>query len=129
MRIVLSSIYVNDQNAARRFYTETLGFQVKQDFPVGAFQWLTVVSPSDPDGVELVLEPNDNPIAATYQRELFEAGIPVTILGVDDLQSEYERLSAAGVTFAMTPTPMGPVMSAVFDDTCGNLINVSQRVG
>ena len=128
MKIILTSVYVEDQDMPRIFYTEVLGFVVKQDYPVGEFNWLTVVDPARPDGVELLLQPNANPISWTYQQAKFEAGIGATVFGVDDVQAEFERLTGLGVRFTQPPTPMGPVISAVFDDTCGNLINISQKV-
>ena len=126
MKIKLSSIMVDDQGKARRFYTEVLGFDKKEDIPVGEARWLTVVSPQAPDEAELVLEPNSNPAAKTYQRALFEQGIPLTAFAVEDIRSEYERLKESGVVFRSEPTSMGPVTVAVFDDTCGNLIQIYQ---
>jgi predicted enzyme related to lactoylglutathione lyase len=113
MKINLASVFVDDQDKALSFYTETLGFVKKTEMPVGEFKWLTVVSPEDPDGVELVLEPSDHP------------GIPYTSFAVGDVQAEYERLSARGVKFVQEPTSMGAVTTAVFDDTCGNLIQIA----
>ncbi len=126
MKIKLSSIMVDDQGKALRFYTEVLGFDKKEDIPVGEARWLTVVSPQAPDEAELVLEPNSNPAAKTYQRALFEQGIPLTAFAVEDIRSEYERLKESGVVFRSEPTSMGPVTLAVFDDTCGNLIQIYQ---
>jgi glyoxylase I family protein len=126
MRIKLSSIVVDDQSKALLFYTDTLGFIKKQDIPAGEFKWLTVVSPDDPDGTELVLEPNDNPISKTFQSALFEKGIPITAFEVDDVQSEYDRLKEKGVAFTMKPTALGPVTVAILSDTCGNLIQLYQ---
>jgi len=126
VKIKLSSVLVDDQEKARRFYTDVLGFVVKTDVPVGRFRWLTVVSPEGPDDIELVLEPNDNPAARTYQQALYEQGIPLTALVVDDMQSEYARLKGMGVAFHTEPTEMGEVTIAVFDDTCGNLIQIYQ---
>ena len=117
---------VDDQGKALRFYTEVLGFDKKEDIPVGEARWLTVVSPQAPDEAELVLEPNSNPAAKTYQRALFEQGIPLTAFAVEDIRSEYERLKESGVVFRSEPTSMGPVTLAVFDDTCGNLIQIYQ---
>lgn len=99
----------------------------KQDFPVGEFKWLTVVSPEEPDGTELLLEPNNNPAAASYQRAIFQQGIPVTAFIVEDIQAEFERMKRLGVRFTMEPTQSGPSIIAVFDDTCGNLIQIVQR--
>jgi catechol 2,3-dioxygenase-like lactoylglutathione lyase family enzyme len=127
MKIKLTSVFVEDQDKAIKFYTEVLGFVKKQDVPVGEFKWLTVVSPDDPDGTELLLEPNDNPAAKTYQQAIFEQGIPATMFFVDDISREVERLKNLGVVFTMEPTEMGTVTVAVFDDTCGNLIQIAQE--
>ncbi|MEZ4671923.1 MAG: VOC family protein [Anaerolineae bacterium] len=127
MRIHLSSVFVSDQDKALRFYTEVLGFVKKADVPLGEFKWLTVVSPEAPDGTELLLEPNDNPAAKTFQEAMHKQGIPLTSFAVNDVQKEYDRLKQLGVAFTMTPTEMGPVTIAVFDDTCGNLIQIAQR--
>jgi len=127
MKIVLTSVLVSDQDKALKFYTEILGFVKKTEFPVGKFKWLTVVSPDNPNGVELVLEPNDNPIATTFQKGLFDSGIPLTSFSSDDIQKEYERMEKLGVVFKTKPTKMGPVTIAVFDDTCGNLIQMAQK--
>ena len=126
MKIKLSSILVDDQEKALTFYTDVLGFVKKADVPVGKFRWLAVVSPEGPDDIELVLEPNDNPAAATYQKALFEQGIPLTAFIVDDIRQEYERMTALGVVFPTEPTEAGPVTIAVFEDTCGNLIQIYQ---
>lgn len=126
MRIKLTSVFVGDQDKALTFYTEVLGFVKKADFPVGQFKWLTVVSPEEPDGTELLLEPNDNPAAKTFQEALFQQGIPVTSFAVEDIQKEYERMKQLGVVFTMEPTHMGPATVAVLDDTCGNLIQIAQ---
>jgi predicted enzyme related to lactoylglutathione lyase len=126
MKITLSSIIVDDQARALRFYTEVLGFITKTDIPAGEYRWLTVVSPDARDGVELVLEPNGNPAAQTYQKALHDSGIPLTSFAISDIHGEYERLKAAGVTFPMPPTAAGPVILAMFDDTCGNLIQLYQ---
>lgn len=126
MRIVLSGVFVRDQDEALKFYTETLGFVKKHDVPAGEYKWLTVVSPEDPDGTELLLEPNANPVAQTYQIGLFDQGIPAQSFGVTDIHAEFEKLKSLGVTFTMEPTAMGPVTIAVFDDTCGNLIQMMQ---
>lgn len=126
MKISLTSVFVNDQDKALRFYTEVLGFVKKHDFPVGEFKWLTVVSPEGPDDVELLLEPNDNPAASTYQQAIYEQGIPGAAFAVDDVQEEYERLKKLGVAFTMEPTSAGEVIRAVLDDTCGNLILLYQ---
>ncbi len=126
MKIKLSSILVDDQDKALNFYTEVLGFVKKTEVPVGEDRWLTVVSPEGGDDIELVLEPNRFPAARTYQEALFKAGIPLTALAVDDIQAEYERLKKLGVVFSQEPIEAGPVTIAVFDDTCGNLIQIYQ---
>ena len=126
MKIILTSVMVDDQEKALKFYTEVLGFVKKNDIPVGEARWLTVVSPEGPDDVELLLEPMGFPPARTYQKALFEAGIPLTSFAVDDIQKEYERMKKLGVVFKTAPTQMGPVTIAVFEDTCGNLIQMAQ---
>ena len=126
MRITHTSVFVSDQDRAEKFYTETLGFVKKHDVPVGEFRWLTVVSPEDPDGTELLLEPNNNPVAQAYQKGIFEQSIPATAFGVADIRAEYERLKSIGVAFAMEPTEVAGATIAVFDDTCGNLIQVME---
>ena len=126
MRITHSGVFVGDQDKALKFYTETLGFVLKHDVPAGEYRWITVVSPDDLDGTELLLEPNENPVAQTYQKGIFDQGIPATSFGVADIHAEFERLKALGVAFTMEPTEMGPVTIAVFDDTCGNLIQIMQ---
>lgn len=118
---------VKDQDKALQFYTDILGFIKKKDVPMGGPRWLTVVSPDSPDGVELLLEPIGFPPALTYQQALFDAGIPATLFGVDNVQQEYERLVNLGVRFTAKPTQMGPVTIATFDDTCGNLIRIAQQ--
>jgi catechol 2,3-dioxygenase-like lactoylglutathione lyase family enzyme len=126
MKINLTSVLVDDQDKALRFYTEVLGFVKKMDMPMGKFKWLTVVSPQDPDGTQLLLEPNDNPAAKTFQESIFKQGIPLTAFAVDDIQKEYERMEKIGVVFRTKPTKMGPTTVAVFEDTCGNLIQLYQ---
>ena len=126
MRITLTGVFVSNQDEALRFYTETLGFVKKHDVPVGEFKWLTVVSPDDPDGTELLLEPNENPVAQEYQKGMFDQGIPVASFGVEDIHAEYAKLKSLGVAFAMEPTELANVTIAVFDDTCGNLIQIMQ---
>jgi predicted enzyme related to lactoylglutathione lyase len=126
MKIILTSVIVDDQDKALKFYTEVLGFVKKNDIPVGEARWLTVVSPEGPDDVELLLEPMGFPPARTYQKALFEAGIPLTSFAIDDIQKEYERMKKLGVVFKTAPTKMGPVTIAVFEDTCGNLIQMAQ---
>ncbi|MGH8496435.1 MAG: VOC family protein [Gammaproteobacteria bacterium] len=124
MKIKLSSVMVKDQSKALAFYTEILGFIKKQDIPIGPDRWLTVMSPEGPDDIELLLEPMGFPPAKTFQKELFEAGIPLTAFAVTDVRSEYERLVKLGVDFKSGPTKAGPTTVAVFDDTCGNLIQI-----
>jgi catechol 2,3-dioxygenase-like lactoylglutathione lyase family enzyme len=127
MRITLTSVFVDDQAKALKFYTNVLGFRAKTDIPLGKDRWLTVVSPEGSEDVELLLEPMGFPPARTYQKALFDAGIPLTAFGVDDVRAEHRRLEALGVAFKTPPTPMGPVTVAVFDDTCGNLIQIVQK--
>lgn len=129
MRINLTSVLVDDQEKARAFYTDVLGFVLKHDIPLGADRWLTVVSPQDPQGTELLLEPSGHPAAKPFKDALVADGIPFTSFGVDDIAAEYERLSGLGVRFTQAPTEMGPVTTAVLDDTCGNLIQISQYNG
>lgn len=126
MKIFLSSVFVEDQEKALQFYTEMLGFEKKTDVSAGGYRWLTVVSPEDPDGVELVLEPNTNPAAHDYQAAIYKQGIPATMFSVDEVQAEYEKLKAKGVRFTKEPANMGPATIALFDDTCGNLIQIAQ---
>jgi predicted enzyme related to lactoylglutathione lyase len=126
MKIKLTSVMVEDQDKALKFYTEVLGFVKKTDIPVGEFKWLTVVSPEGPDDIELALEPNENPAAKTFQKAIYEQGIPLTAFAVEDIQKEYDRMEKLGVVFTMKPTiTPGPTI-AVFDDTCGNLIQLFQ---
>ena len=125
MRINLASVLVDDQEKALRFYTEVLGFVKKNDVPMGQHRWLTVVSPDEPDGVELVLEPDGHPAARPFKQALAADGIPFTSFAVEDVQKEFERLTALGVTFTQPPADMGPVTTAVLDDTCGNLIMIA----
>ncbi len=124
MRITLTSIFVDDQAKAEAFYTDVLGFVKKADVPVGQFRWLTVVSPDEPDGTELLLEPNDNPAARTYQAAIFAQGILLATFAVADIHAEYERLTGRGVQFAQGPIAQGPIITAVFEDTCGNFIQL-----
>lgn len=124
MKIQLSSVMVDDQEKALNFYTQVLGFVKKRDIPLGEARWLTVVSPEGPGDVELLLEPNSNPAAKTFQKAIFEQGIPLTAFAVEDIQKEYARLKKLGVEFTMEPTNMGMTTAAVFDDTCGNLIQI-----
>jgi catechol 2,3-dioxygenase-like lactoylglutathione lyase family enzyme len=125
MRINLASVWVDDQEKALRFYTDVLGFVKKNDVPVGEHRWLTVVSPEAPDGVELLLEPSEHPAAGPLKEALVADGIPFTSFAVDDVKKEYERLTGLGVRFTQQPTEMGPVTTAVLDDTCGNLIQIA----
>jgi len=127
VKIKLNSVIVRDQEHALRFYTEVLGFIKKTEIPVGDYRWLTVVSSDEPDGAELVLEPDAHPAAATFQQALYETGTPLTSFLVDDVQGEVERLKALGVTFSMEPTDVGTAIIAVFDDTCGNFIQFYQE--
>jgi len=126
MRITLTSLLVDDQEKALKFYTEVLGFVKKTEIPLGEHKWLTVVAKEEQDGVELVLEPIAFEPAKVYQQELFKAGIPLTAFNVDNVDKEYERLSGLGVIFSMKPTEMGPTKLAVFSDTCGNNIQIFQ---
>jgi glyoxylase I family protein len=128
VRIKLTSVMVDDQDKALRFYTEVLGFAKKQDFPAGEYRWITVVAPEGPDDVELALEPNANPVAKTFQEAMFAQGIPLAAFEVDDLAAEFQRLSAHGVAFTRPPTSVGPVAIAILSDTCGNLLQLYQRV-
>ncbi|PZT73397.1 MULTISPECIES: VOC family protein [unclassified Streptomyces] len=126
MKIHLTSIFVDDQAKAERFYTEILGFVKKYDVPVGGgARWLTVVGPDDPDGTQLLLEPAGHPAVAPYRDALVRDGIPLAQFAVDDVEAEYERLRGLGVDFLQGPTEMGAVTTAVFDDTCGNLIQIA----
>ncbi|MFF8847300.1 VOC family protein [Streptomyces sp. NPDC015127] len=126
MKIHLSSVCVDDQDKALRFYTEVLGFVKKTEVPLGEHRWLTVVSPDDPDGTELVLEPDSHPAVKPYKDALAKDGIPFTSFAVDDVHAEYARLRGLGVQFTQEPADMGPVITAVLDDTCGNLIQIAQ---
>ncbi|MCY8234786.1 VOC family protein [Priestia endophytica] len=127
MKIIVTSIFVQDQDKALEFYSETLGFVKKEDVPVGEFRWITLVSPNDQGGTELLLEPNVHPAAREYQKKIFNEGIPATMFGVTDVRKEYKRLMEQGVKFTMEPTKVGEVTLAVFDDTCGNLIQIVQK--
>ena len=126
MKIVFTSIIVDNQEKALMFYTQVLGFQKKVDVPAGKFRWLPVVSPEQPEGVELVLEPNENPAARAYQEALFKSGIPLTSFAAGDVQHEYDRLSKLGVVFTVKPTTSEWGTTAMFEDTCGNLIQLHQ---
>jgi catechol 2,3-dioxygenase-like lactoylglutathione lyase family enzyme len=125
MKINVMSVMVDDQAKALRFYTEVLGFVKKREIPLGEHSWLTVVSSEDRDGTQLSLEPDEHPAARPFKRALVEDGIPFTSFAVDDVAAEYERLVGKGVRFTQPPVDMGPVTTAVFDDTCGNLIQIA----
>ncbi|MFP1625483.1 VOC family protein [Streptomyces sp. 5K101] len=125
MRINLASVFVDDQDKALRFYTDVLGFVKKHDVPLGEHRWLTVVSPENPDGTELVLEPDSHPAVTPYTSALVEDGIPATSFAVDDVHAEFARLRERGVQFTQEPLKTGPVTTAVLDDTCGNLIQIA----
>ena len=125
-RITITSVFVDDQEKALRFYVDVLGFQPKNDVPLGDARWLTVVSADQPDGTELLLEPDGHPAVRPYKEALVADGIPAASFGVDDVHAEAERLGKAGVRFTQQPTSMGPVVTAVLDDTCGNLIQIAQ---
>jgi catechol 2,3-dioxygenase-like lactoylglutathione lyase family enzyme len=126
VRIHVTSVFVDDQAKALDFYTNTLGFEKKTDIPLGDASWLTVVSPDQPDGTELLLEPSGHPAVKPFKDALVEDGIPAASFAVDDVRAEFDRLQARGVRFTQEPTEMGPVTTAVFDDTCGNLIQIVQ---
>ncbi len=129
MKIRHTSVVVDDQQKALRFYTETLGFRLKHNIPLGEYAWITVVSEQEPEGTELVLEPAGHPAVVPYRKALVEDGIPFTAFTVDDVEAEHERLVAKGVRFVQPPTDLGTVVTAVFDDTCGNLIQIMQEKG
>jgi predicted enzyme related to lactoylglutathione lyase len=129
VQIKLSSVMVDDQDNALRFYTTILGFVKKADIPMGPFRWLTVSSPEGAEGVELVLEPMSFPPARAYQKALFDAGIPATAFITSNIDAEYQRLKELGVSFRGEPKSMGPITTALFEDTCGNLINLVQPAG
>ena len=127
MRIHLSSVFVDDQDKALRFYTHILGFEKKTEVPLGEHRWLTVVSAEEPNGIELVLEPDAHPAVKPFKEALVADGIPYASFAVSDIDAEFDRLRTLGVRFTQEPVDMGPVMTAVFDDTCGNLIQIAQR--
>ncbi|MEN4478866.1 VOC family protein [Mycolicibacterium cosmeticum] len=129
MRINVTSVLVDDQDKALRFYTDVLGFRPKHDVPMGEYRWITVVSPEEPEGTEILLEPDQHPAAKPFKQALVADGIPFTSFAVDDIQAEYERLVGRGVRFTQPPVPMGTVTTAVFDDTSGNLIQIAQHHG
>ncbi|WP_423760960.1 VOC family protein [Burkholderia sp. NLJ2] len=126
MRIYVTSIFVDDQDKALTFYTDKLGFRLKNNIPVGDYRWLTVVSQDQPDGTELLLEPSNHRAVGPYKQALYEDGIPAASFQVDDLDGEFARLTAHGVHFTLAPMDAGPVRVAVIDDTCGNLIQLMQ---
>ena len=127
MRIYITSVFVDDQDKALRFYTEVLGFVKKTEVPLGEHRWLTVVSAQDPDGVELLLEPDGHPAVGPFKEALSADGIPFASFAVEDVPKEVERLKALGVTFTQETLQMGPVTTAVLDDTCGNLIQIASH--
>ncbi|MXY68758.1 MAG: VOC family protein [Acidobacteriia bacterium] len=127
MRIYLASVFVDDQQKALRFYTETLGFRVKHNIPLGEYAWITVVSEEAPEGTELLLEPDAHPAVGPYRKALVEDGIPSTSFAANDIGAEYDRLVARGVRFVQPPTDLGSVIAAVFEDTCGNLIQITEE--
>jgi catechol 2,3-dioxygenase-like lactoylglutathione lyase family enzyme len=127
MRIKLTSLMVDDQDKALKFYTGVLGFQKKHEIPMGPYKWLTVTSPEGPNDLELSLEPNANPAGKTFQQAMFSQGIPLAAFEVADIAAEFKRLCSQGVVFTREPTPMGPVTIAIFSDTCGNLVQIYQR--
>jgi catechol 2,3-dioxygenase-like lactoylglutathione lyase family enzyme len=129
MRINVTSVFVDDQDKALGFYTDVLGFLKKTEIPLGDNRWLTVVSPEDPDGTELLLEPDSHPAVRPFKEALVEDGIPATSFAVDDVRAEHERLAALGVHFTQDPMEMGPLTTAVLDDTCGNLIQIASMAG
>lgn len=130
MKFRTLSVFVNDQAEAERFYVDTLGFQVKHDIPVGGeARWLTVVAADDPNGPELLLEPSGHPAVKPYRDALMADGIPLIMIDVEDCEAEYKRLSDTGVKFTQAPVDMGTVVTAVFDDTCGNLVQIAQMKG
>ncbi|WP_030758190.1 VOC family protein [Streptomyces griseus] len=126
MRINLTSVFVDDQEKALRFYTEVLGFAAKHDVPLGEDRWITVVSPEDPEGTELLLEPSGHPAVPPYKAALVADGIPAASFAVDDVRAEHARLAGLGVRFTQPPVEMGPVTTAVLDDTCGNLVQLAE---
>lgn len=127
MRVIVTSLFVEDQEKALQFYTGTLGFQKKHDLPAGEYRWIAVVSPEEPNGTEVILEPNVHPAAKHYQEKIMEDGIPATAFGVDNIDKTYKDLVDKGVQFTMSPTKAGDVKLAVFDDTCGNLIQLVEQ--
>jgi glyoxylase I family protein len=129
MKIKLTSVMVDDQDKALRFYTDVLGFRKRRDFPVGAFRWISVISPDGYPDVELALEPNANPAGRAFQSAMFEQGIPVAAFEVADIRAEFRRLKGQGVVFSVEPTQAGEITLAIFADTCGNLLQIYQPPG
>ena len=127
MNIIVTSLFVDDQDKALKFYSEKLGFVKKHDEPIGEFRWITLVSPENENGTELLLEPNNHPAAKEYQQKIYGEGIPATMFGVTDIQAEFNRLTELGVKFSIEPTTMGKTTIAVFDDTCGNFIQIAEQ--
>nr|WP_263315142.1 VOC family protein [Mammaliicoccus sp. Marseille-Q6498] len=127
MRVIATSIFVEDQDKAKQFYTDVLGFEVKHDLPMGEFRWLALVDNSSDNQVEVILEPNNHKVAKDYQKGLYEAGIPVTMFGTDDLNKEVDELKDKGVKFQTEPVDMDGFKFAIFDDSCGNLIQLLQQ--
>ncbi len=127
MRIDLASVFVDDQDRALSFYTDVLGFRKQEDIPMGEYRWITVVEPGDAGGTRLLLEPDAHPAVRPFKDALAADGIPFTVFAVDDVQSEYDRLIGRGVRFTQPPTDIGPATTAVFDDTCGNLIAIAHQ--
>ena len=127
MIVHLTSVYVDDQEKALRFYTDILGFEKKEEFPVGEYRWLTLVFPAEHNGTQLLLEPDANPAVKPFKDALVDDGIPFTSFAVEDDHAEYERLRSLGVRFTQQPTDLGPATTAVFEDTCGDLIAIAQR--
>lgn len=127
MDIIVTSLFVDNQEKALDFYTHTLGFVKKHDEPVGEYRWIALVSRENQEGTELLLEPNNHPASREYQEKIYSEGIPATMFGVNDVWAEYERLSDTGVKFSMEPTEAGDVTIAVFDDTCGNFIQIIEQ--
>jgi catechol 2,3-dioxygenase-like lactoylglutathione lyase family enzyme len=128
MKIQTVSIFVSDQAKAEKFYVDTLGFVKTMDMPAGEYRWLTVASSEDPNGTQLLLEPDDNPISKTFQKGVRDQGLPYMVFSVTDVQAEYERLKSLGVNFTMEPTNMGPVIVANLEDTVGNIVQIAQYV-
>jgi catechol 2,3-dioxygenase-like lactoylglutathione lyase family enzyme len=129
VKISVTSVFVDDQDKGLAFYTGTLGFLPAADVPLGEHRWITVVSPEQPDGTQIVLEPAAHPAVGPFREALVADGIPFTSFAVEDVRAEYDRLTGLGVEFTQPPVEAGPVITAVFDDTCGNLIQIAQMVG